>query len=103
MFKLIVIAYVLGTMVPETVQEFEMKKTFISMNDCKKELLQQTTSGEYDVITDFITKTGYRYDWLAAVCYDAETDEEYRIFPKYAPGKEPRGLDKIDIGQGIKI
>ncbi len=103
MFKIIIVAYIFGTMPIDTVQEFEMSKSYQTMEECKRELTLEKKPGYYDVITDFIAQFDYKYDWLAAGCYNPSTQEEYRIFPEYEPGEEPKGLYQIDIKRGIKV
>jgi hypothetical protein len=103
MFKIVIVAYVFGTMPATTIQEFEMSKSYQTMEECKKELLLENKPGYYDVVTEFIVQFGGKYDWLTAGCYDPTTKEEFRIFPEYEKGEEPAGLDQLGIRPGINI
>jgi len=103
MFKIIILAYVFGTMPIDTVQEFEMSKPYRTMEECKKELLLENKPGYYDLVTDFIIQFDGKYDWITAGCVNAQTEEKFQIYPEYKPGEEPKGIDQILNGPGVNI
>jgi|SRR5210317_1610810 hypothetical protein len=103
MFKIIIVAYIFGTMPIDTVQEFEMSKSYKTMDECKQELLLQSKPGYYDVTTEFIMQFQGKYDWVAAGCVNPATKEEYRIFPEYDEGEAPEGLDQLGIRPGMDV
>ena len=99
MFKILILAYMIGQDPIMTQQTFQMQKTFDTMEDCKKELLLQTrNNGTYDVLWDFVNKGQFEWDWLVAGCKNDKTGEEFRIEPTYPKGKpdELQGLDFTD-------
>ena len=79
-----------------TQQTFQMQREFMTMEECKIELLSKGSSkGTYDVMRDFVNDMNFDYDWLAAGCKNDETGEEFIIEPTYPKGKpdELEGLD----------
>lgn len=101
---MVILAYVLGTQPINTVQEFEMNKGYLTMEECKKELLLETRIGYYDVVTDFIIQFDGKYDWITAGCVNMNNEQEkFQIFPEYKPGEKPEGIDQILNGPGINI
>jgi hypothetical protein len=96
MYKLLILAYLIGQDPIATQQTFQMDRTFDTMAECKTELLKQDpTRGTYDVMWDFVNDMNFDYDWLAAGCKNDETGEEFIIEPTYPKGKpdELEGLD----------
>jgi|TARA_E500000178_G_scaffold354997_1_gene426001 hypothetical protein len=88
MFKILILAYVIGQSPIDTQQTFRMGKTFDSMEECKAELLLKTRgNGTYDVMWDFVNKGEFQWDWLMAGCKNDETGEEFSIEPTYPKGK----------------
>ena len=69
MFKILILAYVIGQDPIDTQQTFRMGQTFDTMEQCKAEL------GEF------------QWDWLMAGCKNDETGEEFSIEPTYPKGK----------------
>ena len=103
MFKILILAYVIGQSPIDTQQTFRMGKTFDSMEECKAELLLKTRgNGTYDVMWEFVNDLNFKYDWLAAACKNADGTEEFIIEPSYPKGK-PQELQGLDIIPGEKI
>jgi len=97
MFKILILAYMIGQDPILTQQTFQMQREFTTMEECKKELLLQTrNNGTYDVLWDFVNKGGFEWDWLVAGCKNDQTGEEFRIEPTYPKGK-PRELEGLDF------
>jgi len=96
MYKLLILAYLIGQDPIATQQTFQMDRTFDTMAECKTELLKQDPSrGTYDVMWDFVNDMNFDYDWLAAGCKNDETGEEFIVEPTYPKGRpdELEGLD----------
>ena len=88
MFKILILAYVIGQDPIDTQQTFRMGQTFDTMEQCKAELLLQTRgNGTYDVLWDFVNKGEFQWDWLMAGCKNDKTGEEFSIEPSYPKGK----------------
>jgi len=101
MYKILILAYLIGQDTSATMQTFEMGKQFGTMDECKRELLIKDPSrGTYDVMWEFIEDTGFKYDWLAAGCKNEETGEEFIIEPSYPKGK-PKELQGLEIIPGF--
>ena len=99
MFKILILAYMIGQDPIITQQTFQMQKQFSTMEECKQELLLQTrNNGTYDVLWDFVNKGGFEWDWLVAGCKNDQTGEEFRIEPTYPKGK-PKELEGLDFTQ----
>ena len=97
MYKILILAYMIGQDPIITQQTFQMGRTFDSMEACKKELLMQTiNNGTYDVLWDFVNKGQFEWDWLVAGCKNDQTGEEFRIEPTYPKGK-PKELEGLDF------
>lgn len=104
MFKIIIVAYIFGTMPMDTIQEFEMSKAYRTMEECKVELTKQNKSGYYDVVKDFVIQFDGEYDWLTAGCVNMnQTEDKFQIYPEYDEGEAPEGLDQLGIRPGINI
>lgn len=102
MYKILILAYLIGQDPTTTMTTFEMEKQFNSMEECKKELLMKDpTRGTYDVMWEFIEDGGFKYDWLAAGCKNDETGEEFVLEPSYPKGK-PDELIGLDIIPGLR-
>jgi len=103
MYKLLILAYLIGQDPSSTMQTFQLDQEFSTMEECKKELLlKDPDRGTYDVLWDFVNKMNFEYDWLAAGCQNADATEEFVIEPDYPKGK-PKELQGIDIIPGLKI
>ena len=98
MYKILILAYLIGQSPIETSQTFQMGQTFSTMDECKEELLSMDPDRQtYDVLWDFVNNMNFKYDWLLAGCKNDETGEQFTIEPTYPKGKpdELRGLDFI--------
>ncbi len=97
MYKILILAYVIGQSPIDTSRTFQMEKTFESMEECKAELLSQDPDRKtYDVLWEFINDMNFQYDWLMAGCKNDETGEEFTIEPSYPKGK-PKELEGLDL------
>ena len=104
MYKILILAYLIGQDPIATQQTFELKQSFESMEACKQELTLQTRdNGTYDITWDFVVKGEFNWDWLAFGCINHETGEEFVIEPTYPLGK-PKELQGVRIkDHGIPI
>ena len=97
MFKILILAYLIGQSPIETQQTFQMGNTFNTMAECKQELLLQTRdNGTYDVMWEFVIDGQFKWDWLVAGCKNDATGEEFRLEPSYPLGK-PTELEGLDF------
>ena len=97
MYKILILAYLIGNSPIETQQTFQMGQTYDTMKECKQELLLQTReNGTYDVMWEFVVDSQFKWDWLAAGCKNDKTGEEYIIKPFYPLGK-PKELEGIEL------
>ena len=96
-YKLLILAYLIGQDPVATQQTFQMQREFMTMEECKTELLSKDVGrGTYNVMWDFVNNMNFDYDWLAAGCRNEETGEEFIIKPTYPKGK-PNELDGLDF------
>lgn len=103
MFKILILAYVIGQSPVDTMRTFQMERTFDTMQECKAELLLQDPVREtYDVMWEFINDTNFKYDWLLAGCKNEATGEEFIVQPSYPKGK-PKELQGLDLIPGLSI
>ena len=103
MFKILILAYLIGQDPIGTQQTFTMDKTFNTMEECKQELMLQTrNNGTYDVLWEFVEDMDFKYDWLVAGCKNDETGEEFQISPDYPLGK-PDELQDVAIDKQLEI
>ena len=98
MFKILILAYLMGTNPVETQQTFQMELTFNTMSECKANLLSQHPDQTYEVMKEFVIDGQFKWDWLAAGCKNDETGETYILEPSYPLGKpdELKGVE-LDI------
>jgi len=97
MYKILILAYMIGQSPIDTQQTFQMQKTFDTMEECKKELLlMDPDRGTYDVLWEFVNDGNFKWDWLLAGCKNDKTGEEFTIEPTYPKGK-PKELIGIDF------
>ena len=89
MFKILILAYLMGTNPVDTQQTFQMELTFNTMSECKANLLKQNKDKTYEVMREFVTDTDFKFDWLVAGCTNEETGEKFVIYPTYPKGKPP--------------
>ena len=103
MYKILILAYLIGQDPASTMKTFQMERTFDTMEQCKKELLlKDPDRGTYDVMWEFVNDMNFKYDWLAAGCKNDDGTEEFTIEPSYPEGK-PEELQGLDIIPGLKI
>ena len=103
MYKILILAYLIGQDPSSTMQTFQLDKEFATMEDCKKELLlKDTEKGTYDVMWEFVNDLDFKYDWLAAGCQNADATEEFVIEPEYPKGK-PEELQGLEVIPGLKV
>lgn len=102
MYKILILAYLIGQDPLSTMQTFEMERKFNSMEECKNELLlKDPTRGTYEVLWEFVEDMQFKYDWLIAGCKNDETGEEFHIEPEYPKGKPPE-LQGIELNGQLK-
>ena len=96
MYKILILAYLIGQSPVDTQRTFQMEQTFDTMAECKAELLKKDLVRDtYDVLWEFVNDMNFQYDWLMAGCKNDETGEEFQIEPSYPKGKpeELQGLE----------
>ena len=96
MYKILILAYLIGQSPVDTQRTFQMEQTFGTMAECKAELLKKDPVRDtYDVLWEFVNDMNFKYDWLMAGCKNDETGEEFQIEPSYPKGKpeELQGLE----------
>lgn len=96
MYKILILAYMIGMNPIETQQTFQMQKQFDTMEECKNELLLQKPDGRYDVMNEFVVDGNFKWDWLVAGCLNDQTGEEFRVEPTYPKGK-PKELEGLNF------
>ncbi|HIO42899.1 MAG TPA: hypothetical protein EYN33_02665 [Gammaproteobacteria bacterium] len=96
MFKILILAYLMGTNPVETQQTFQMELTFNTMSECKANLLSRNENKTYKVMREFVVDGQFKWDWLAAGCKNDKTGEEFIIKPFYPLGK-PKELEGIEL------
>ena len=102
MYKILILAYLIGQSPIETQQTFQMEKTFDTMEECKAELLiKDSVRDTYDVLWEFVNDMKFKYDWLMAGCKNEETGEEFQIEPSYPKGK-PEELEGLQLDGQLK-
>tara|TARA_Y100000287_G_C14040131_1_gene265925 strand:- start:260 stop:571 length:312 start_codon:yes stop_codon:yes gene_type:complete len=102
MYKILILAYLIGQSPIETQQTFQMEKTFDTMEECKAELLlKDPVRDTYDVLWEFVNDMNFKYDWLMAGCKNEETGEEFQIEPSYPKGK-PKELEGLQLDGQLK-
>ena len=103
MYKILILAYLIGQDPSSTMQTFQLDKEFATMEDCKKELLlKDTEKGTDDVMWEFVNDLDFKYDWLAAGCQNEDASEEFVIEPEYPKGK-PKELQGLEVIPGLKV
>ena len=98
MYKILILAYLIGSDPITTQQNFEMQGWYKTMDECQTELLSQHPDQSFKVMREFVEDNEFKWDWLVAGCKNDETGEEFRIEPSYPLGKpdELQGLDFTD-------
>ena len=101
MFKILILAYLIGQDPVHTQKTFILYDNFETIEECKQELLLKTRDNNtYDVLYDFIVSNDFKYDWLVAGCKNDDTGEEFIIEPSYPKGK-PDELEGIILDKKI--
>ena len=103
MYKILILAYLIGQSPIDTQRTFQMEQTFNSMEECKAELLKKDPERDtYDVLWEFVNDMNFQYDWLMAGCKNDETGEEFQIEPTYPKGK-PDELQNLEFSGQLKV
>ena len=101
MFKILILAYLIGQDPADTQKTFVLDNNFETMEKCKQELLLKTRGNNtYNILYDFVVMNNYEYDWLAARCKNDDTGEEFIIKPTYPKGK-PGELEGIILDKNF--
>jgi hypothetical protein len=101
MFKILILAYLIGQDPADTQKTFVLDNNFETMEKCKQELLLKTRGNNtYNILYDFVVMNNYEYDWLAARCKNDDTGEEFIIKPTYPKGK-PDELEDIILDKNF--
>jgi hypothetical protein len=88
MFKILILAYLIGQDPVDTQKTFVLDNNFETIEECKQELLLNTQGNNtYDVLYDFVVVNNFEYDWLMAGCKNEDTEEKFIIEPTYPEGK----------------
>ena len=89
MYKILILAYLVGSDPVVSQQNFEMQGWYKTMDECKIELLKQHPDQTYEVMREFVEDNNFKLDWLVAGCANEETGEKFMVFPTYPKGKPP--------------
>ena len=101
MFKILILAYLMGQDPVDTQKTFILDNNFETMEECKQELLLKTRDDNtYDVLYGYVVMNNFEYDWLLAGCKNDETVEEFIIEPSYPKGK-PDELEGIILDKNF--
>ena len=95
MYKILILAYLIGSDPVVTQQNFEMQGWYKTMQECQANLLKQHPDQTYEVMREFVEDTNFKFDWVVAGCTNEETGEKFVIYPTYPKGKpdELEGLE----------
>ena len=95
MYKILILAYLIGADPVITQQNFEMQGGYKTMQECQANLLKQHPDQTYEVMREFVEDTNFKWDWLVAGCTNEETGEKFLVYPTYPKGKpdELEGLE----------
>ena len=102
MYKILILAYLIGQDPASTMTTFEMELKFNTMEECKKELLLQKPDGRYEVMNEFVVDGDFKWDWLAAGCQNEDATEEFVVEPTY-PKVKPEELQGLEIIPGLQV
>ena len=101
MFKILILAYLMGQDPVDTQKTFILDNNFETMEECKHELLLKTRDDKtHDVLYGFVVMNNFEYDWLLAGCKNDNTGEEFIIEPSYPKGK-PDELEGIILDKNF--
>ena len=89
MYKILILAYLIGHDPIGTQQNFQMEGWFRTMDECKVELLKQHPDQTFQVMREFVEDNDFQWDWLVAGCTNEETGEKFMVYPTYPKGKPP--------------
>ena len=87
MYKILILAYLIGSDPVISQQNFEMQGWYKTMSECQANLLKQHPDQSYEVMREFVVDNNFKWDWLVAGCTNEETGEKYMVFPEYPNGK----------------
>jgi len=87
MYKILILAYLIGNDPLTTQQNFQMQGWYKTMDECQTELLKQHPDQSFQVMREFVEDNNFKWDWLVAGCTNEETGEKYMVFPDYPNGK----------------
>ncbi len=63
MFKILILAYLIGQDPVDTQKTFVLDKNFETMEECKQELLLKTRDNNtYGILYDFVVMNNFEYD-----------------------------------------
>ena len=96
MYKILILAYLVGSDPVITQQNFEKQGWFKTMDESLTELLSQHPDQSFKVMREFVEDNNFKWDWLVAGCTNEETGEKYMIFPEYPNGK-PSELEGLEF------
>ena len=96
MYKILILAYLIGSAPVISQQNFEMQGWYKTMQECQANLLKQHPDQTYEVMREFVEDTNFKFDWLVAGCTNEETGEKYMVFPDYPNGK-PQELEGLEF------
>ena len=94
MYKILILAYLIGSDPVLTQQNFEMEGWFKTMPECQANLLKQHPDQSYEVMREFVVDNNFKWDWLVAGCTNEETGEKYMVFPT-SPNGKPSELEGL--------
>ena len=96
MYKILILAYLIGNDPVMTQQNFEMQGLYRTMEECRTELLQQHPDQTFKVMREFVEDNEFKWDWLVAGCTNEETGEKFIVYPTYPKGK-PDALEGLEF------
>ena len=96
MYKILILAYLIGSDPVITQQNFQMESWYKTMQECQANLLKQHPDQTYEVMREFVTDTNFKFDWLVAGCTNEETGEKFVVYPTYPKGK-PSELEGLEF------
>ena len=87
MYKILILAYLIGSDPIITQQNFEMQGWYRTMQECQANLLKQHPDQTYEVMREFVEDNDFKWDWLVAGCTNEETRQKIMLLPDYPKGK----------------
>ena len=96
MYKILILAYLIGQSPVDTQRTFQMEQTFDTMTECKAELLKKDPVRDtYDVLR-FVNRHGHKYVMPLTVTKNDETAGEFQMEPSY-PKDKPEELQDLGV------